>query len=447
MANIQAFRALRYDLARVGRLADVVAPPYDVIDAAAQALLYERHSENVVRLILNRAQPGDMPEDGYRRAALLLKSWLRVGIIQQDNRAAIYVYHQTFELDGGPVTRRGFITRLRLEPFGEGRVYPHEQTHANAKQDRLLLMRHTQTNLCPIFGLYQDSANEVQDLIESAIDDRTPLEATDDLGVKHELWAVTDMAAISRVAELMGDKAIFIADGHHRYETACNYLRELSEAQGSFSPDHPANYVMTTFVGMSDPGLVIMPTHRLFRGVPPMTSRDLVTKLGDAFETEVCGQGSTVASDVWEMIEIEGQQSTLAFYTAKDGCWLLARLTESGRQRMEMVSNRSVEWNSLGVALLHALVMDVLLDLRDLPSPRYVRKIDELVSAIDLGDALGRDATGQIGTGQKFELASMLLPATVEHVRQISLNCERMPAKSTYFYPKLLSGLVFNPVY
>ena len=447
MANIQAFRGLRYDLSRVGRLADVVAPPYDVIDASAQTQLYQRHPENVVRLILNKPEPGDQTESGYRRAALLFKSWIRDGIVQQDNRAALYVYHQSFELDGRPVTRRSFVSRLRLEPFGEGHVYPHEQTHAHAKQDRLLLTRHTQTNLCPIFGLYQDDANEVQDMIEAAIADRTPVEATDELGVKHELWTVTDMAAISRAAELMGGKSIFIADGHHRYETACNYVKELSASQGPLSSDHPANYVMIGCVSMSDPGLVVLPTHRMFRGVPPMTSQELASKLGECFEAEVCGNGSAAAPEVWEMVEVEEEQSTLAFYTAKDKAWTLARLTNRGRERMESSSSQSDEWNSLGVSLLHAFVMGELLGLRDLPSPLYLRKIDEVVAAIDSGDGAGRDATGQVGTGKKFELACLVLPATVEHVRQISLNGERMPAKSTYFYPKLLSGLVFNPLH
>ena len=220
MADIQAFRAIRYDLSRVGNLSDVIAPPYDVIDAEFQQALYDRHPNNVVRIILNRFEEGEDEMLRYNRAAQSLKKWTQEGVLQQDIDSTIYVYHQTFDVDGKTITRRGFLSRVRLEKFGEGKIYPHEQTHSKAKTDRLNLTTHCKANLSPIFGIFPDNSNEVQECLEAGIDDRTPIEATDHLGVKHSMWRVTDTAVLSRAAELMGPRPIYIADGHHRYETA-----------------------------------------------------------------------------------------------------------------------------------------------------------------------------------------------------------------------------------
>jgi uncharacterized protein (DUF1015 family) len=446
MANIQAFRGVRYDLARVGRLAEVVAPPYDVIDAEMQQALVERHPQNVVRLELPQREEGESDENRYRRAGVLWRNWRREGILQTDSRPALYVCHQLFELDGQLIERRGFYCRLGLERFGEGKVFPHEETHSSAKQDRLHLMRETKANFSPIFGLYEDPWNEIQTLLEGAIEDSTPIEAIDSNGVRHLLWMVTDIATIAQAADLLGERAIFIADGHHRYETACQYRDELASASGGLPTDHPANYLLACCFGMSDPGLVVLPTHRLFRSVPPISSRELTERLGEAFDCSFAGHGPEAASNVWSEIELEGEQSTLGIYTKSDDTWTLIRLTTTGWEQMQRVSASSPRWNGLGVSLLHRLVIEELLGLNGLPAPAYVRNLDELVTGITLGDVSGRDATGQLGTQAAFELAAIGLPASVEDVEEISLLGERMPAKSTFFFPKLLTGLVMNPL-
>lgn len=447
MANIQAFRGVRYDLSRVGRLTEVVAPPYDVIDSGLQRELAERHPQNVVRLELPQRE-GDEPEESrYRRAGVLWRNWRREGILQTDSRPALYVCHQSFELDGRQFERRGFFCRLGLERLGEGRVFPHEETHAQAKQDRLQLMRETRANFSPIFGLYEDPWNEVQTLLEGAIEDSTPIEATDAAGVKHLLWMVTDIATIAHAADLLGDRAIFIADGHHRYETAGQYRDELAASQGGFlSTDHPANYLLAGCFSMSDPGLAVLPTHRLFRGVPPLTQGQLVERLGGAFDCRLAGKGPAAACEVWAEIELEGEQTTLGIYSRADDAWTLARLTPAGWEQMQRISSSSQRWNRLGVSLLHRLVVGELLGLRDLPAPAYVRTLEEVISGLRRGDTSERDATGQTGSGAAFELAALVLPASVEDVEEISLQGERMPAKSTFFYPKLLTGLVMNPL-
>jgi uncharacterized protein (DUF1015 family) len=432
MPDIQAFRGLRYDLGHVGSLSSVIAPPYDVIDDDLQDKLYKNHPCNVIRLILNRPEPGDDDtKNRYSRAAKFLKDWRSQGVLFAEAQPAVYVYHQQFDYAGQHYTRRGFMARVRLERFGEGKIYPHEETMSGPKQDRLLLTRACRANLSQIFGLYPDPESQAQELLEGAIAEQTPVEATDHLGVVHRLWPVANPKVISELSALMAPKPTFIADGHHRYETACNYRDELAQA-GALPSNHPAQCVLMMCVGMNDPGMIVMPTHRLFRGLPNMTSDDLAAKLGDCFTTRVVGEGSDLANTVWEEIETEDHQGTLGLYTRQDERWTLARITPAGRQKLAQAApEHSEAWCDLGVATLHRLVIETLLGARDLPKPHYVHLVSEVVEGLETGE---------------FPLACLVMPATLRHIESVSKHLERMPAKSTYFYPKLLSGLVINPL-
>lgn len=211
--------------------------------------------------------------------------------------------------------------------------------------------------------------------------------------------------------------------------------------------EHPANFVLMMCVSMSDPGMVVLPTHRLFRGFATMTSGQLAEGLGDLFHVQRMGDGPDFAPMAWEEIETAGDQGTLALFTAEDQAWSLIRVTPAGRARMsEVASDHSADWQGLGVSLLHRLIVETLLDGADKPAPKYVRSIEEVVHGLTHGDDVGRDLTGQVAEGGRFELAALVMPATVGHIEAISSHGERMPAKSTYFYPKLLSGLVINPL-
>jgi uncharacterized protein (DUF1015 family) len=463
MPAIQAFRGIRYDLGHVGSLSNVVAPPYDVIDADMQRSLYNLHPANVVRLILNRDEPGDDEHNNrYTRAARLLRQWQRERILFTETDPAIYVYHQVFTEQGIQHTRRGFMCRVRLERFGEGNIYPHEETHGAAKADRLKLWAACKANLSQIFGLYPDEENKAQAILESVISGVAPLEATDQLGVIHRIWPVTDVATITAVVAAMGDRSVYIADGHHRYETAIALRDQLAASVGrslgernplaeredyTLPQEHPANYVLMMCVSMSDPGMLVLATHRLFRGLRSMSSAELRERLGESFTVEAAGAGPDRARSLWEEIQMEGDQATLGLYSAADNRWTIARLTDAGLRKMAQVAtDHSPDWQALGVSILHRLIVDTLLDAPNLPAPKYVRDIEEVVRGLKDGDTAGRDATGQTGTGGRFELAALVMPASVEHIRAISSHGERMPAKSTYFYPKLLSGLVINPL-
>ena len=433
MPEIQPFNGLRYDLGHVGTLSDVIAPPYDVIGPELQDQLYKRHPANVIRLILNRDEPGDdATNNRYSRAAQFLKNWRSEGVLFAESRPAVYVYHQQFTTDGQTFVRRGFMARCRLTRFGEGNIFPHEETMAGPKQDRLLLTRACKANLSQIFGLFPDPAGDAQNILERAVAGVAPLEATDHLGVIHRMWPVTDLAVIGMVESILGPKPVFIADGHHRYETACNYRDELAEKQGGLKSNHPANFVLMMCIGMNDPGLLVLPTHRLFRGLPAIDSDALRERLGNAFTTRIVGEGSDLAPTVWEEIEMQGEQGTLGLFCQKDERWILASITAEGRARMAQVAGEhSADWQGLGVSILHRLMIDTLLAAKDLPKPRYVHQVEEVVEGLESGE---------------FPLAALVMPATVDHIRTISEHSERMPAKSTYFYPKLLSGLVINPV-
>ncbi|MBQ5789352.1 MAG: DUF1015 domain-containing protein [Thermoguttaceae bacterium] len=404
------------------------------MDPALQDALYEKHPNNVVRLILNKMLPTDDEQNNrYTRSARELKNWKEEGVLQKDSKPAIYVYHEIFTANGKEYTRKGFMCGCEAVPFGEGMVFPHEITMSGPKLDRLMLTTACKTNFSQIFGLYPDEKNEVQNLLEEATLNLTPLEATDHLGVIHRMWVVDDQEVVAKVVEMMGPKPIFIADGHHRYETACNYRKQVRE-QGLLTTDHPANHVLMVCVAMEDPGLIVLPTHRLFRNVKEFSQEDLFALLGDTFAITTVGEGPAAAAKAWTMIEMQDDQGTMALYTGKDRKWSLIRQTEAGRAKMdEVAAERQPEWRALGVAILHRLVIDKLLGLEGHDKPKYVHEVAEVVENLE-------------NKADEFPLAALVSPATVAQIQELSLVRERMPAKSTYFYPKLITGFVFKPL-
>ena len=427
MADIRAFRGFRYDLGRAGALSDLVAPPYDVIDSALQRALHDRSPHNAIRLELSTDEPDDTPtRNRYTRAGQALSGWQTDHILQQDTLRSLYVIEQEFTVEGRTFQRRGFMARVRLEPFGTGRIFPHEETMSGPKEDRLKLMRATGMNLSPIFGLYPDDVNDVFGRIEGSLRRTLPLEAKDHLGVVSRLWPVTDERVVGSVVSGMADKPVFIADGHHRYETALRYLEEAKAAGTVANDDAPANFVMMMLVSMSDPGLIILPTHRLVSGFPGVTADRLKSALAPHFTVERVASGQ----DAWEAIELDGSQSLMAFHTKADDVWQTARFTNPSLMS-ELAADHSADWRELGVSLLHVAALNKLLPAAVGGSPSY--KYVHLLSEVEEGK-------------DSCDLAALIPPATMGHVERIAGNREKMPPKSTYFYPKLLTGLVFNSV-
>ena len=431
MVDVSPFRGWRYDVSQVGDLSDVITPPYDVIDSKFQDQLYKKHPCNFIRLELNRAEPADLDANvKYGRAADFLKHWMLDGVLLQEPEDAIYVYSQEFKWEGKTYIRGGFLARVRLEEFGTGNVFPHEQTLSGPKLDRLMLIRATNANLSPIFGLYPDETASVQKTLDDVCIKLTPSQATDHLGVIHRLWVVKDHAVIGKVKAGLRDQPVFIADGHHRYETALNYRREL-QAAGKLDDLSAANFVLMHFVGMQDPGLQILPTHRLVSGLPAsLTSEQIASALQPYCELELIGQGDKAAEETWGLIEADGGQNVFGFGTSSDGKWLFVRVTDDSLMTTLAVDH-SEEWRSLGVSLLHKLLLEELIfkQVGGDPKFQYVHRLDETTSALN---------------SNSHQLACLVAPATIEHVREIAAGRETMPPKSTYFYPKLLSGLVIH---
>jgi len=430
MVEVCPFRGWRYDVAQVGDLSDVITPPYDVIDEKQQDDLFKKHPCNFIRLELNREEPGDAsPETKYERASSFWKHWRLDGILRQEQNDALYVYSQEFTWEGQTFVRSGFLGRCRLEEFGTGNVFPHEQTLSGPKADRLKLIRATNANLSPIFGLYPDSSASVQKGLDEACLKLTPSLATDHLGVIHRLWVVEDPHVINTVKAGLRDKPVFIADGHHRYETALNYRRELAAA-GTLTPDSPANFVLMMFVGMQDPGLQILPTHRLVSGLPDLTAPQLRDCLSAVCDVEIVGTGNAAAQEAWETIAIDGGQSVFGFGTAADNTWLIARIRDASRMPV-LAPEHTAAWQSLGVSLLHKLLLEDLVFRQFSGDPKfqYVHRVDETTAAL---------------SAKSHQLACLVAPASIDHVQEIAEGRETMPPKSTYFYPKLLSGLVVH---
>jgi uncharacterized protein (DUF1015 family) len=429
MADIRGFRGFRYDLGRVGSLSDVVAPPYDVISPELQQKLHDKSAFNAIRLELSKDEPGDTDANNkYTRAANTLREWIMSGVLRQDTARSLYIYEQEFESEGTTYTRRGFFARVRLQPFGKGQVFAHEQTMSGPKEDRLKLYRATGFNLSPVFSFYPDPENAVGRVLDPFTLKSPPLVAKDHLGITNRLWVVTDTHAISTVIGLLGPKPVYIADGHHRYETGLKYLEER-RAAGEVPDDETApNFCLMMLVGMSDPGLVIQPTHRLISGLGSVTIEAMEKALAEHFD--IVERSGTDARAAWDHVQMDGGQTTLGFGTVADGQWIVAKLRDPAAMA-SLAPNQSADWRGLGVSVLHKLVIDRLLreKVGGTPTCRYVHQLKEVTDAL---------------AARECQLAALVPPATMGHVARIAENQEKMPPKSTYFYPKILTGMVFN---
>ncbi len=448
MVDIRPFQGLRYAVQEVGSLDAVTCPPYDVIGDALWDELYRRSEYNVVRLVLGKTSEGDDEFDNrYTRAAGCLRQWRAQGVLRQDPAPAIYAYEQQFAVGDRCYSRLGFIALVKLQEFGKGDILPHEQTLSKPKADRLMLLRATRTNLSPVFGIFEDSEGVTDRVLRDQIERLTPAIAADDTGTVNRLWAVTDPAAISTIRQqLMGAKAL-IADGHHRYETSLDYRREVRQGLGDEDQGEelPFDYTMMMFVNMHDPGLVVFPTHRVVHGLDGFDPEDFVRKCADWFTVEqvdpsVLGSASDMTPDPF--LDSWSRSNRLPAGSTVFGLYLPGRLyllrLEGGPSLVApiMDQSRSEAWRSLDVSILHSVVIRHLLGISEADQIaqshiRYTRSLHEAVSMVDSGNC---------------QAAFLMNAPTVADVTRVALSGEKMPQKATYFYPKLLTGLVMRPL-
>jgi uncharacterized protein (DUF1015 family) len=416
MATIEPLRALHYSLDKVGGLQNVLAPPYDVIDPEQRAALEGRSPYNVVRI--------DLPvgDDPYLAAAQQLADWRKEGVVVQDETPALWVLAQDYRgPDGRERTRLGFLARVRVEDYGPGRIRPHERTHPGPKEDRLRLTRATKANLSPIFSLYSDPLGTARAALQTAIAAAPWDETTDDDGTVNRIWRLDDERTIKTLKDALSSAELLIADGHHRYETARVYADEVG-GEG----DH--RYVLMCLVALEDPGLTVFPTHRLLRGLRPDQHETLATALRRDFEIEPLETTSALAPDASDRV-------TLGYIDAHFRRPSLLRLKDPGIADAAL-PDHAPPYRRLDTAVLEALILKGALEMTD----EQVDHLEGLGYARSFEEALGLIERGE------FDAAFFMAPIPVAQVQEVAAAGESMPPKSTYFFPKVPTGLIFNPL-
>lgn len=418
MATIRPFRALRYS-AEAGPLDSLVAPPYDVISPAQRDELAAKSPFNVVHLTL----PEQMPDDRskfvkYARASSRLEGWRRDGQLRAEQKPSLYRYRQTFQVPGTDETldRLALVSLIKVEPYEKGVVLPHEQTFPKHKEDRLRILEATRSHLECIYGLYEDDGSSVLSTVENAPGTLVCHVTTED-GVRHQLEAIDDPQAIHAVVAGLADKKIWIADGHHRYETAAAFRQALGDREGEVAED----YMMMALSSLADPGLVLLPTHRILDKVS-LTSEQIAAAMKGHFDWQEVDNAALV-----KWMETHGSEQNRTFGVALPGTKGLGlTIPDVARRILEIEGPESDRWKSLDVSMLHKLMFEKVLGLTGHDFFSYTRDEQEALAAVQHG----------------AKAAFLMRPPTVDDMRQIALGGEKMPQKSTYYYPKLLSGLL-----
>ncbi|HEU4977738.1 MAG TPA: DUF1015 domain-containing protein [Solirubrobacteraceae bacterium] len=422
MADVQPLRALHYDLARTGPLAGVATPPYDVIDPAQRERLAARSPYNAVHVDL--PEPAEPGGDPYANAAALLERWQADGALVRDEQPALWALTQDYAGPAGERrTRRGFFARVRIEEYGAGRIRPHERTHPGPKEDRLRLTRATKANLSPIFSLYADPANRAWSALEPHTAGEPFGELTDDAGTLNHLWRVTDPGAIAAVQDALGDAELLIADGHHRYETARVYAEEIG-GEG----EH--RYVLMHLVALEDPGLTVFPTHRLISGLNGDERRieALTNTLRESFDVEPL-------DDVADLRPPQGAPLRLGYLDAHfDKPFRLTLKDQAIADRA--LGSMPEPYRQLDTAIVEALLLKGPLELTD-------EDIDHLQG---LGYSRTDEEAVELVRSGAYDAAFFLPGAPVQQIQAIAAAGVNMPPKSTFFYPKVPTGMLFNPL-
>lgn len=422
MAHVIPYRALRFT-EKAGEIATLTCPPYDIISEQQRLAFLQRNPHNIIRLELPRDT-----ENPYEAAGETLKNWLQDDVLKTDDASAFYVYDITFHADGEKHVT-GLVGRVHLEEFEKGIVLPHEFTLSKAKGDRLNLMRATGCNFSNIYSLYREDnpASPIHDVMQLTADALPLYEMTDEAGLVHRLWAITDEATTAAVTAAFADTKLYIADGHHRYETALNYRNELLE-NGTHVPD--ADYCMMMLVEMSHPGLVVFPTHRLVRDLPVFSADTLLDACTAYFER----QGTTLSAlqPALDTAYAAGKKA-FGFYDGKQTVLLTLKDTAVMDTLLPELSAVS---RQLDVTVLHALILERLLgiDKENMANQKnltYTRDLQEAVDEVENGNA---------------NCCFLLNPTRVTEIRDVAAAGEKMPQKSTYFYPKLITGLTMNKI-
>jgi len=440
MVKVFPFKGITYNTKALKKqLAKLFAPPYDVISPEEQEALYQANDFNYIRVILGK----EFPEDGeynnkYIRAAAFLDGWLRHNILLQDEKPCLYVYEQVFHHDGKKYSRLGFIGLLRLEDIGKGKVYPHEETYPKAKLDRLQIMRATSANLESIFSLYSDEKSRIFKLLKAFMRRKPFIEVKDKKNVVHRLWKIDRKPAITKIIKEMKEKVAFIADGHHRYEAAIRFKNENKLKNTKFSEDESYNHIMMYFTAVEDAGLLILPIHRVVHNLNYFESERLLPQLEEFFEVIPYKAAKKTAAKTLkkllkDMAKIGKEQHAFGLYLGNYRYYLLKLKDEKIIETLAP-EEKPKTWKKLDVTVLRSTVLDTILNIPHESGDDKISYTNNAEEAVNMVDNKG------------CQLAFFLNPTKIEEIVSIASKLEKMPHKSTFFYPKLLSGLVLNKI-
>ncbi len=433
MAEIRPFRGVHYNRSLIKDWATVICPAYDIITPQLQQELYLRNEYNFVRLELGRELPQDTVTDNkYTRSAATLEQWLRQGILEIDEVPAIYLHDQYFTHQGREYKRRSIIARVRLEEWDKMVIRPHEGTMAEPRSDRLSLLWALQANTSPVLVLFEDEGQQISSLLAKQEQSKSLISFRGVNGEGHNLWAITEAEVVNQISSSLAEQPLYIADGHHRYESALAYQRERRAYSTSESGDETFNFMMMAMVDFSDPGLLILPPHRLVRGISKSTLSGLMPKLMAFFEIEELPLGmSGVWKQVDDLLTKTNKTSLVLFGLAAERLFVL-RLREPVAVSQMIPYFHSELYKGLDVSIVDHIILEKLLAL-DSDKER-----SSLAYSFDRSDAIKRVLV------QEYQLAFLLSPVKAEVIKAIADAGDKMPRKSTYFYPKLPAGLVFN---
>lgn len=423
MAKIKAFRGMRYTAA-AGELNTLVCPPYDIISDRQRESYIEKNRHNIVCLELPKGGDGR-----YKEAGETLRRWLDKEILACDSEDSIYVYEMQFAANGESKRLKGFVSLVKLVEFSEGVVLPHEETLSKAKQDRFDLMSETYCNFSQIYSLYSDSDGKVCGLIDGCSQGAPDMEVTDLDGTVHRMWRVSDGGVIEKVTSAFEDKKLYIADGHHRYETALNFHKHLC-AEGKALPDGDSGYAMMMLVNIENPGLVVFPTHRIVRGLQGFSAGKVIAECGKYFTAAEAPSEERMQAALNKFYS-EGRNA-FAVYAGSGKCFVMSLNDKDAVKKL--LPDMSDAYCGLDVTVLHSLVLERILgiDKENMANQKnlsYTRSRSEALEAVDLENA---------------DCSFILNPTRVSEIQGVAAAGEKMPQKSTYFYPKLITGLVMN---
>lgn len=427
MIEVKPFHGLLYDTKVTGPLIEVTAPPYDVISPALQESLHQKNPHNVVRLILGKEFSTDSEMDNrYTRSANTFRQWLEEKVLVRDAQPGFYLYSQEYEFEGEHFCRTGFFARVKTEAFSEGNILPHEFTLSKAKTDRTHLLNACHANFSPIFGLYSDPEGDIDTLLKDE-GNIEPLSVIDDGSVVHRIWRLNNPAICQKISDQIRDKKIYIADGHHRYETA------LAFAEANQDKVEDCAHVMMFLTNMDSDSMSIFPIHRVVKSPEPFDRESFLKKAGEYFDISPWSgtlNGTEVKS---KLKELGDSQITFCAYMGKDHTFIL-KVKDQKNVVPLLDHNEPEDMQVLDVAQLHALLFRHILkiDTREKSGQQYVSykvNSDEAMGMVDSSD---------------YDIAFFMNPTLIEHVRRLAEKGVRLPQKATFFYPKLLSGLVIN---